>query len=51
MELQEINKKYMPVKDYAERHGVSPHVVYGWIKRGKVKGKKIGNYQLVEAEE
>lgn len=39
--------KYIPVKDYAAKHNMSVQNVYQRIKRGKLKGKKIGNYQLV----
>lgn len=46
----EKKQKYMPVKDYAESKGVKPNVVYNWLKRGKVSGKKIGNYQLILVE-
>lgn len=38
---------YIPVKDYAAKYDESVHNVYNLIKRGKIKGKKIGNYQLV----
>ena len=41
---------YIPVKDFALKHGVSVQNVYQRIKRGKLKGKKIGNYQLVKVE-
>lgn len=40
-------EKYLPVKDYANKYNESVNNVYNLIKRGKVKGKKIGNYQLV----
>ena len=44
MENKEI---FIPVKDYAIKYNQSVHNVYNLIKRGKVKGKKIGSYQLV----
>ena len=37
----------IPVKDYAAKKGVSVQNVYQQIKRGKLKGEKIGTYQLV----
>ena len=43
----EKEEKYLPVKDYAAKYKESVHNVYNLIKRGKVKGKKIGSYQLV----
>lgn len=46
MEVEKI--KYIPVKDYAEKHNMSVQNVYQRIKRGKLKGKKIGSYQLIQ---
>lgn len=40
-------QKYIPVKDYAIKYSMSVQNVYQRIKRGKLQGKKIGNYQLV----
>jgi len=37
----------IPVKDYAVKKQVSVQSVYQQLKRGKLKGEKIGNYQLV----
>lgn len=42
--------KYIPVKDYALKHSMSVQNVYQRLKRGKLKGKKIGNYQLVKVD-
>lgn len=44
-----MNKEgnYLPVKEYAIKYEESLHNVYNLIKRGKLKGKKIGSYQLV----
>ena len=39
---------YIPVKDYATKYNESLHNVYNLIKRGKIKGVKLWNYQLVE---
>ena len=39
--------KYLPVKDYAIKYNISVQNVYQRLKRGKIKGKKIGNYQLI----
>lgn len=44
MEQKEL---FIPVKDYAIKKGISVQNVYQRLKRGKLKGKKIGNYQLV----
>jgi hypothetical protein len=43
----EDKRIYLPVKDYANKNGISVQNVYQRLKRGKLKGKKIGNYQLV----
>lgn len=40
-------KKWLPVKDYATKKNMTPQNVYQQIRRGKLEGKKIGNYQLV----
>ena len=40
-------EKYIPVKDYAAKFDISVQNVYQRLKRGKIKGKKIGNYQLI----
>jgi len=39
----------MTVKEYAKSFGLTEQAVYMRIKRGKLEGKKIGNYQLVRA--
>lgn len=41
-------EKYIPVKDYAIKHNMTVQNVYQQIKRKKLEGKKIGNYQLVK---
>ena len=41
-------KKHMPVKDYADKKGISVQAVYQMIKRGNLGSKKIGTYTLVE---
>lgn len=40
-------EKYIPVKDYAIKKNVSVQNVYQMLRRNKLKGKKIGNYQLI----
>jgi len=45
MEKQET---YLSVKEYASKYNESVHNIYNLIKRGKLTGKKIGNYQLVK---
>jgi len=42
------DKKYMEIKEYANKYGVSLKTVYNWIKAGKVKTKKMLNAQLIE---
>ena len=37
----------MPVKDYAEKYHISVQNAYQRLKRGTIKGKKIGSYQLI----
>ena len=32
----------IPVKDYAEKHGMTVQNVYQQLKRGKLEGKKVG---------
>lgn len=43
-------KKYMPVKDYAEKHRITVQAVYQKIRRGNLEFKKIGTYTLVVAD-
>lgn len=50
MELIEEGKVYASVKDYAAKRQVSVQSVYQKLKRGKLKGKKIGSYQLILVE-
>lgn len=42
------DKKYMPVKDYADKNKVTVQSVYQKIKRGNLDFKKIGSYTLVK---
>lgn len=41
------NTKYIPVKDFATKYEISVQNVYQKLKRGKLKGKKVGSYQLI----
>jgi hypothetical protein len=41
-------EKYIPVKDYAIKYNMSVQNVYQQLKRKKLEGKKIGNYQLIK---
>lgn len=43
----ETDKNYLPVKDYATKYHMSVQNVYQQLNRGKLQGKKIGNYQLI----
>lgn len=40
-------ENYIPVKDYATKYNHTVQNIYQKLKRGKLKGKKIGNYQLI----
>ena len=40
-------ENYIPVKDFAAKYNMSVQNVYQRLKRGKLQGKKIGNYQLI----
>jgi len=40
--------KYMPVKDYALKKGISVQAVYKMIKENRVETKTIGTYTLVK---
>lgn len=42
-------KKYMPVKEYAEKKKISLSHVYYLINQGNLETKKIGTYTLVRA--
>lgn len=41
-------ENYIPVKDYAAKNNCSVQNVYQQLKKGKIEGKKIGNYQLIK---
>ena len=41
------NEKHIPVKDYAIKYNMTVQNVYQKLKRGKLKGKKLGSYQLI----
>jgi len=40
--------KYMPVKDYATKKGVTVQAVYKMIREKRIETKKIGTYTLVK---
>ena len=42
------NKKYLTVKEYALKNGVTERTVYNWIKEKKVKTKKIYSSTVIE---
>ena len=48
IKLEREGKVFIPVKEYANRHGITVQAVYQKLKKGKLKGKKIGSYQLIE---
>lgn len=41
------DKTFMPVREYAEREGITVQAVYQAIKRGSIEVKKIGSFTLV----
>lgn len=40
-------ENFIPVRDYAKKYNMTKQNVYQRLKNGSLKGKKIGNYQLV----
>lgn len=44
----EVKESHMPVKDYADKKGITVQAVYQMIKRGNLEIKKIGSYTLVK---
>lgn len=42
-----VNTKLIPVKDFAEKNGITVQAVYQGIKRGKYQSTKIGTFTLV----
>ena len=40
--------KFMPVKDYASKKGVTVQAVYKMIKEKRIETKVIGTYTLVK---
>ena len=48
MEQSEFQKRYIPVKEYAIKKGITVQAVYQKIWRGNLNYKKIGTYTLVE---
>jgi hypothetical protein len=46
--MAEKKDVYIPVKDYAILYKMSVQNVYDMLKRGKIMGRKLGNYQLVK---
>ena len=45
--MEAIKDRIMSVKEYAELKGVSVQSIYQAIKKDKLKGRKIGNFQFV----
>lgn len=46
--MDKEGKKHMPVKDYADKKGISVQAVYQMIKRGNLESYKIGSYTIVK---
>lgn len=40
--------KFMPVKDYASKKGITVQAVYKMIKQKRIETKTIGTYTLVK---
>ena len=40
-------ENFIPVKDYATKYNMKVQNVYQRLKRGTLRGKKLGSYQLV----
>lgn len=49
LETSEFQKRYIPVKEYALKKGITVQAVYQRIWKGNLRYKKIGTYTLVEA--
>jgi len=49
--IEHNGKKYLPVKDFADKMEISVQAVYQGLKAGTYQGYKLGNYQLVQVEE
>jgi predicted transcriptional regulator len=47
-QLMSEKPKYMPVKDYALKKGITVQAVYKMIKENRVETKTIGTYTLVK---
>jgi excisionase family DNA binding protein len=45
------DEKLLSPEDVGERLGVSHYTVLTWIKRGRLKGRKIGKYWRVKPED
>jgi hypothetical protein len=43
-----FDTKLVPVKDFADKHGITVQAVYQGIKRGKYQATKIGTFTLVK---
>jgi predicted DNA-binding protein YlxM (UPF0122 family) len=43
-----FDNKLIPVKDFAEKHGITVQAVYQGIKRGKYQSVKFGTYTLIK---
>lgn len=41
------SKKMLTTKEFSQKAGVSTTTVSGWLKKGKIKGKKEGNKWLI----
>jgi len=34
--LERVKRAEKPTKEIADEHGLSPHVIYGWLSRGAI---------------
>ncbi len=50
-ELPEQTKhKYLTTFEVSKMFGVTPQTIRNWIRKGKIKGKKVGHLWLIKAE-
>ena len=47
MQVEDIQKSFIPVRDYAIKHQITVQAVYKMIKTGRIQSTKIGTYTLV----
>lgn len=48
--LERVKRAEKPTKEIAEEHGVSPHVIYGWLSRGAIAPPTFGELTKLKRE-